>query len=335
MKIKYNERGEVISVNGLATGHHIGTPIQDAIGAPEENAPYYEERSTVTNCYNTCDDAQPVPVGANIQPLEITENGTYNAENGVNGYAPVVVNVVSEDGDEWYITDASYLFYGGARLESMDSLLSKLKDVTRMDNMFSLCSNLTELDVSRLDTSNVTRMNYMFYSCTNLTSVDVSKWDTRNVTDLSNLFNNAGKLVSFDMSTWDTRSVSNMQNMFLDCYALEEIVGFSTMSNKQITTKIGFPRGSTSKQYALKRLIFRTDLPGDAGVFRSAINVPYCSFERDGMVEMFNTLPDVSGLGLSSSYTTITITGNPCVTDGSLTAEDEAIATAKGWTLVK
>ena len=50
---------------------------------------------------------------------------------------------------------------------------------------------------------------------------------------------------------------------------------------------------------------------------------------------MFNTLPDVSALGLNSNYTKITITGNPCVKDGTLSSEDRAIATAKGWTLVE
>lgn len=49
---------------------------------------------------------------------------------------------------------------------------------------------------------------------------------------------------------------------------------------------------------------------------------------------MFGTLPDISGLTLSASYKNITITGNPCVTDGTLTDEDKAIAIGKGWTIV-
>lgn len=67
---------------------------------------------------------------------------------------------------------------------------------------------------------------------------------------------------------------------------------------------------------------------------RSAIYIPYCSFDRDGMVEMFNTLPDVSNLGLGANNVKITITGNPCITDGTLTDEDKMIATEKGWVLV-
>jgi hypothetical protein len=98
---------------------------------------------------------------------------------------------------------------------------------------------------------------------------------------------------------------------------------------------ITFPNG-TSVAYVgkLKRLTFRTDLPEGTYSIRSAINIKYCSFDREGMIEMFNTLPDITAANVSASYKKITITGNPCVTDGTLTEEDKAIATNKGWTLV-
>lgn len=61
--MKYNERGEVISVNGLTTGHHLGTPMQDALGTKEENSQYYVEKATVTKCKNTLVDNLPKPQG--------------------------------------------------------------------------------------------------------------------------------------------------------------------------------------------------------------------------------------------------------------------------------
>ena len=36
-----------------------------------------------------------------IKPLSVTENGTYEAPDGVDGYSPVTVNVASSGGDEW------------------------------------------------------------------------------------------------------------------------------------------------------------------------------------------------------------------------------------------
>lgn len=60
MSIKYNEFGEVISVNGLTTGQHLGAPMQDAIAErPEDNEAYATERNTVTRNSNVNEDEQP------------------------------------------------------------------------------------------------------------------------------------------------------------------------------------------------------------------------------------------------------------------------------------
>lgn len=39
--------------------------------------------------------------GAVVQPLSVTENGTYNPPSGVDGYAPVIVNVSGGGGINW------------------------------------------------------------------------------------------------------------------------------------------------------------------------------------------------------------------------------------------
>lgn len=50
-----------------------------------------------------------------------------------------------------------------------------------MSGMFCDCESLSELDVSRFDTSNVTDMRFMFYYDTELTNVWVGeKWSTEN-----------------------------------------------------------------------------------------------------------------------------------------------------------
>lgn len=43
---------------------------------------------------------QAIPTGGNIQPLSVTENGTYTPPSGVDGYAPVTVNVSGGGGNE-------------------------------------------------------------------------------------------------------------------------------------------------------------------------------------------------------------------------------------------
>lgn len=64
MSIKYNERGEVVSVNGLTTGHHVGSPMQDYIAEkPEDNHAYCEEMRTLARCNVENDELQPVIPG--------------------------------------------------------------------------------------------------------------------------------------------------------------------------------------------------------------------------------------------------------------------------------
>ena len=183
-------------------------------------------------------------------------------------------------------------------------------------------------------------MSKMFYKCYALRAIDLSKFDTSNVSDMAQLFNDCNIIEKIDFSTIETSSVRAMYSIFEKCVKLKEIIGFSSVNIKQ--GNIGFPKGSSSKRYSLKRLTFRNDLPDGKYAIRSAINISYCSMERSGFLEMIDTITDVSSLGLSASYTKITITGNPCVTgtlaDGTacdvLTDADLSIATSKGWTIV-
>ena len=52
-------------------------------------------------------------------------------------------------------------------------------------------SNMTQCDMSKLDTSSLTDASDMFYRCYSLTTVgDLSSWDTSRLTDASNMFVN-------------------------------------------------------------------------------------------------------------------------------------------------
>jgi hypothetical protein len=66
--------------------------------------------------------------------------------------------------------------------------------------------------------------------------------------------------------------------------------------------------------------------PLDIGWDGVNINFTRMNFERDELVEMFESLPTIA------SAHTLNITNNPGTLD--LTAEDKAIATGKGWSLV-
>ncbi len=121
------------------------------------------------------------------------------------------------------ITNGYYLFYNGYRTDYVNELLSLCDGITNAYNMFRNCSNLTELDVSNLDTSNVTNMGYIFDGCSNLTELDVSKFNTSNVTNMSYMFNSCSKLTQLDVSNFNTANVTNMSYMFYRCSKLTQL----------------------------------------------------------------------------------------------------------------
>lgn len=66
--IKYNEFGEVISVNGITTGQHLGTPMQDAIAEkPEDNEAYGTIKTieVTESCKSVVEDVQPENISYN------------------------------------------------------------------------------------------------------------------------------------------------------------------------------------------------------------------------------------------------------------------------------
>ncbi|EII2557143.1 BspA family leucine-rich repeat surface protein, partial [Listeria monocytogenes] len=104
--------------------------------------------------------------------------------------------------------------------------------VSNMRGMFYRCSALEELDVSHFDTSSVTNMLYMFCDNEKLEKLDVSNFDTSSVTTMTSMFRNCSGLEELDVSNFDTSSVTNMTSMFQNCTSLEklDISNFDTSS---------------------------------------------------------------------------------------------------------
>ncbi|EKZ5144700.1 BspA family leucine-rich repeat surface protein [Listeria monocytogenes] len=95
--------------------------------------------------------------------------------------------------------------------------------LTATQYMFSLCRNLSELDLSGLDTSAVTNMYAMFQNCTSLEELDLSNFDTSSATNMYAMFSGCRLLEKLDVSNFDTSSVAHMQFMFEKCSILEEL----------------------------------------------------------------------------------------------------------------
>ena len=129
----------------------------------------------------------------------------------------------------------SRMFSGCSKLTSLDVSKFNTVNVTNMKRMFYNCSKLTSLDVTKFNTANVTDMKYMFYSCSALLSLDVTNFNTEKVTDMSFMFSSCSKLTSLDVSKFNTVNVTNMTCMFSSCQALTTIYASSKFVTTQVT----------------------------------------------------------------------------------------------------
>jgi surface protein len=128
----------------------------------------------------------------------------------------------------------SYLFYYSPISEIDVSRIDTSK-ATSMSNMFYYCANLTELDLSNFNTSNVTNMSGMFNYCSKLTSLDLSNFNTSNVTNMSGMFYGCSKLTSLDLSNFNTSNVTNMSSMFSYCSNLTSL-DLSNFDTSKVTS---------------------------------------------------------------------------------------------------
>ena len=161
--------------------------------------------------------------GSKNEPLEVTENGIYEAPKGT-GYSPVNVNVpqTAESGtlksllDETKSTHKLFEFYNGANVDELIRFGDTSK-VTDMSYMFSSCTELTS--IPQLDTSKVTNMRNMFFNCSKLTTIP--ELDTSKVTNMENLFTNCRKLTAIPQL--DVSRVTYMDSAFNNCTSLTSI----------------------------------------------------------------------------------------------------------------
>lgn len=133
------------------------------------------------------------------------------------------------------VTDMSKMFSGCSSLTSLDISKLKTDKATNMSNMFNRCSRLTSLNLNGLKTDNVTNMSYMFNTCSGLKSLDLSGLKTDKVTDMSYMFEGCSILKSLDMSGLMTDNVTDMSFMFNNCSSLTDL-NISGIKTDKVTT---------------------------------------------------------------------------------------------------
>ena len=199
-------------------------------------------------------------------------------------------------------------------LNTLDLSEFDTSQVTSMIEAFYRCK-VVSLNISNLDTSNVTNMSSMFASCSNLTSLDVSNFDTSKVTDMSYMFQNNYKLTSLDLSNFDTSKVTNMSYMFYECGNLKDLY-------------INFDLKSIS-DYQSAIFTSCISLTNVVGKFN---NYKYNLWLENAPLTAASAMVFINGLATVTETRTLSLSAT---TYDSLTNEQIAIATAKGWTVTR
>lgn len=161
-----------------------------------------------------------------VESLSVTENGTYNAPSGVDGYNPVEVNVPQSGG----------LF----QLKYSETKQCN-KDIETFDK--------TGLDLSGFYNNSV---NGLFYGCSKIKRIDLGSATPVVINETVSLFSGCQSLIEVNLTNWDlwncqdrsqpNYSHTDLTNMFYGCSNLENIiwngVKFPNMSNPFTDAKL-------------------------------------------------------------------------------------------------
>ena len=260
-------------------------------------------------------------------------------------------------------TDCSSMFYGCTGLSTVDLSLpvatscssmffgTAIESICNMSlpacenayNLFGNCGSLRT--VENVTVGRTTNISQMFYNCKELESAKVTITQPVNelssIINCSNMFYNCTKLKSVE---FDGVYIDASKGMPTDTkigdqrLSMETLLGVGLYTDKanesRLNNTVGYiiPK-SSGGTIPLKRLTIAPDPGLDETKCTGAhdIDLHNASFERDGALELFNSLPDIAAKGFSAR--TINLKNNPCTNDDTLTEEDIAIATAKGYTV--
>ena len=160
--------------------------------------------------------------------LTIPNDVTYSEDVSEANDGSVMAYVTSDNtliiaGQDGIIAGSYIKFRNFSQVTNLDLSNLDTSKVTDMNQMFQDCSSLTSLNLSNFDTSNVTDMGGMFDGCTGLNELDLTSFDTSKVINMKNMFDGCSSLTSLNLSNFDTSKVNDIERMFRDCTGLNEL----------------------------------------------------------------------------------------------------------------
>jgi len=144
-----------------------------------------------------------------------------------NNYEIEVLSVKEENGSSAsttlrHLESISYKFLSQIT-GKIEIRISFYVALTSMFELFKDCTNLVEIDLSKLDASNLKDLDSAFENCPNLKYADLNLPNGQEVQSMDNAFNGCEKLENVDLSEFEPKKNVSIQNMFKNCAALNYV----------------------------------------------------------------------------------------------------------------
>jgi len=271
--------------------------------------------------------------------VEITENGTTTVEpdEDHNGLTSVEITVNVPQGDYFKDNenvpvgnDGSHAVYNSSNIavKYIKELPDNLPVGTSLYNAFSGMEELTKAPVL-LNTSSVTNAQGAFRNCKKLTDTSaMENYDLSSVTDTRFMFEGCTSLKV--LPALNTGNVVDGYGMFTGCSSLETIglIDFGSLAKTgPVSYQSLMPSPCVFKDVAGFKDLgkgFDTSISEHDGAYQLLINSTVIT--RQSMLNIINNVYDIATKGVARQY----ITFNRAV-QNQITAEEIAVATAKGW----
>ena len=255
-----------------------------------------------------------------LESISITENGTYNREDGYNEVKVNVNGKLEVPFEEiGYPSELKNELNNELNNKPLSGLEYSKKCYNENKTYYNGDNKLVYAPL--VNTSNIKNMSYMFQDCSSLTTVPL--FNTGSVTDMKRMFFGCNLLTSIPQL--DTGSVTTMSYMFSDCTNLTSIPQLDTGK----VTDIGLFKYSGND--SIVNLGGFVNLGMQKSVNKTNTNYFLGASSKltyESVMNVINNLYDRASAG----YSVLTLKFNS-KTLALLSEDDIAIATNKGWTL--
>ena len=253
------------------------------------------------------------------------------------------------DTSKWRPTTLAHMFNSCYSLRSLDLSGWDTGDwaPTAINGMFANCYSLTRLDAHGLDVSGwrPTTLDALFSNCRSLQHLDMSGWDTSDwrVNIVTNVFANCWSLRHLDLSVWDTSDwpvAGSAASFVQNCYCLEDVVlpdtsGWAPTATRYLfegcpamrsCPQIDFHEADSCTYYGVPNSGYLLRDYGGRKRIKVTHNYRNCVLlTHQSLLNIIDALPEVTtAVQLQLGPTNLL----------KLSAEEKAVATAKGWSVV-